>query len=316
MSYYTSLFLNTFKKDSHVKRYGVEDSITPRGRKILQLVDLFDIELKATVDEKDDPVSRRNALLAGVDEHEIAVEAAKASSIFAIMQGIDSTPQHLLRSSQRQGKSGTRHMVFCSSDSSLKPKNNDDLFFSSSAHLTFMLGRLKSKYDTEIFSFRGKLGKLELYDDFFIASFYKNVSSYDITFFEEQPKETVYNPKEGIKVTNNSDLTYTLKVIRPDTPINQKPIIDFTDIRKSVLQMVEHELPNKKDVEQYLYDLEKALEDVKEIAEYYSKLENDEKDVFKFGLPEKRAEDSESKVDPSTLPSWARRASRVAGGYV
>lgn len=314
MSYYTSLFLNTFNKNTQVKRYGVEDSITPRGRKILQLVDLFEVELKAPVEEKDDPLRRRNELLAGIDEHRIVVEAARASNIFPTKQGVDSTPHHLLRSSQREGKPGTRHIVFCSSDSSLKPKSNDDLFFSSSVRLTFMLERLESKYDTELFSFRGKLGKLELYDDFFVAKFYKNVSSYDITFFEEQPKESAYNSKDGIKVTNNSGLTYTLKVVRPNTPINQKPIIDFTDIRKSVLQMVEHELPNKKDIEQYICDLEKALEDVKEIAEYYSKLDDDEKDVFKFGLPEKEKEGPQ--VDPTTLPSWARRSSKVAGAFV
>lgn len=127
MNYYISLFLNSFKRNSRVKRYGVEDSITPRGRKILQLVDLFDIDLKASVGENGDALRRRNELLAGVDEHKIVVEAARASNIFPTKQGVDSPPHHLLRSINRVKKLHTKNIVFCSSDSSLRPKNNDDL---------------------------------------------------------------------------------------------------------------------------------------------------------------------------------------------
>ena len=129
MNYLYIFVLNIFKKNSHVKRYGVEDSVTPRGRKILQLVDLFDVDLKASVGENGDTLMRRNELLAGVDEHKIVVEAARASSIFPTRQGVDIPPHHLLRSGKREMKLHTKNIVFCSSDSSLRPKSNDDLFF-------------------------------------------------------------------------------------------------------------------------------------------------------------------------------------------
>lgn len=311
MSYYTALILNTFSKNTKVDRYGVEGSITPRGRKLLQLLDLFEVKLGVSLGSEEKNASRRNELLVGIDEHKILVDAATFSNIYPTKQGVDSAPHHLLKSNFRE-RSNSTQVIFCSSDSSLKPKSNDDLFFSSNNRMTFMLERLHTKYDTELFSVTGKLGKITLYDDYYVVSFYKNVCSYDITYYEEQVKD------EEIKKVNNNkadSLTYTLKVVRPEQPVKQSPVIDFTNIRKSVLQMVEHELPNKKDIEQYLCDLETALEDVKEIAEYYNTLDDDEKDVFKFGLPEDTVK-NKCKSDATSLPEWAQeRAKKNLGSF-
>lgn len=274
MNYGMSWLLSNFKKNFSVNRYGTKDSYTPRGMKTLQLLDLFDVDLKGSYKNKSDElaIEIRNRLLLGIDEYEIILQAARYSKVFPSNNGINNVPIHLIKNSNKD-------IVFGSRNSVLRPNSNDDMFFGSDLR-HFLLSRFKTEYDMEIFSTKGKLGKIRLYNDYYTVRFYGNVLSHAITFYDENEVHDFPNTK-----------IVTRYIHKPsDYPnFTTTPEFNFKKIREEILRKVERELPKKGDITEYLKDLENALQEVREIAKYYNGLGDDEKDVFKLGLSERVA---------------------------